>query len=231
MFFPEIKKFILDLLFPISCLNCHKENIWLCNECLAKINLENKLLTKSSPLLQISGTGLDFIVITASYKNSILQKAIKCFKYKSIEALALPLSQLVKKTLQKHPWLLKQNFKIIPIPLHRRRELERGFNQNLVLAKQIWPIRNWRCQSLQNSILDQTLIRFKYTKPQTKLKKTERQINIKGAFAIKDAKQIEKQNILLIDDVLTTGSTLNECAKILKQAGASNVGALVVAED
>lgn len=216
----------MDFIFPVSCLNCRQENTWLCRKCLEKINLQNKYIAKSS-----KNPWLDFIIISGSYKNPILQKTIKCFKYKSVETLALPLSKLLKKTLLNYPWLLKQNWKIIPVPLHRRRELERGFNQNLILAKQIWPYRDWRNQSLQNSILDQTLIRFKYTKPQTKLKKTERQLNIKGAFTVKDAKQIEKQNILLIDDVLTTGSTLNECAKILKQAGASNVGAIVVAED
>jgi ComF family protein len=108
---------------------------------------------------------------------------------------------------------------IIPVPLHSTRLRERGFNQSAVLARhfaEICPLQ----------VLEKVLIRQRPTPTQTRLKKGERRKNVAGAFVCTDPVLIQGKHVLLIDDVYTTGSTLNECAKVLRDAGAESVECL-----
>jgi ComF family protein len=111
---------------------------------------------------------------------------------------------------------------IIPVPLHPRKLRQRGFNQSVVLAREI---------SRRHGVaMDfRTLRRVVDTASQTGLKKKERRSNIRKAFSITGPERIRGQNILLVDDVYTTGSTLSECARTLLKAGAEAVGALTLA--
>jgi ComF family protein len=111
---------------------------------------------------------------------------------------------------------------LIPIPLSKQRLAERGFNQSLMLARHLSKAKT---QS-------QTLLRMINTAPQSSLKRKERLTNLTGAFVVAPlmAAPLRGQNILLIDDVMTSGSTLNFAARVLKQAGAAHVGALVLAK-
>lgn len=111
---------------------------------------------------------------------------------------------------------------LLPIPLSTQRLSERGFNQALMLAHQL---SRAKTQS-------QTLLRMKHTPAQSSLKRSERLTNLTGAFAVAPlmAWQLRGKKILLIDDVVTSGATLNFAARVLKQAGASHVGALVLAK-
>jgi len=110
---------------------------------------------------------------------------------------------------------------IIPVPLHRKRLLWRGFNQSTEISRIIG-------KRLDKPVLHKGLTRIRNTPPQTRLGREERQTNIKGAFRAAP-KQIRGKAILLVDDVYTTGATLRECARTLKRAGASRVDALVLA--
>ena len=111
---------------------------------------------------------------------------------------------------------------IIPVPLHIKRLRERGFNQSLVLARAL--AKKWQIP------IDFSLLkRHKFTETQTGLHKAERNKNIKGAFEVSDKKKIDGKNIILIDDVYTTGATINECAKTLIKAGAQKVAVLTLA--
>lgn len=111
---------------------------------------------------------------------------------------------------------------IMPVPLHIKRLRERGFNQSLILARAL--AKKWLIP------LDFSLLkRHKSTLTQTGLHKTERKQNIKGAFEVSDKNKIAGKNVLLIDDVYTTGATINECAKTLIKAGAQNVTVLTLA--
>ncbi len=211
LYFKNIKEFILDLLFPKECLGCGQEEVWLCEDCFNKIKIKNELLKNYDYL--------DGVWAAADYKDPLLQKLIHFFKYSFITELAKPLSQIILKSLidyEGEPWLL------LPVPLHRRRFLERGFNQAELLAQEVNGANNW-------PVLNQILYRQKYTKPQVKLKREERLNNLKDVFACLSAPEIFNKNILLVDDVMTTGATLSECAKILKRAGANRVRGLVVA--
>ena len=111
---------------------------------------------------------------------------------------------------------------IIPVPLHAKRLKERGFNQALVLARILFPKERQR-------IAPRLLVRTRWTEPQTALSGRERRQNLGGAFAIRQPERIYGRQILLVDDVFTTGTTLNECAKVLKAHGAVRVEALTLA--
>ena len=111
---------------------------------------------------------------------------------------------------------------IMPVPLHPKRLRERGFNQSLVLAKAVRPLLDARLDFL-------SLRRVKYTQPQTGLKRDERRKNVKGAFGLAGLPDLKGRTVILVDDVATTGTTLNECARVLKKAGCEKVYCLVLA--
>ena len=111
---------------------------------------------------------------------------------------------------------------IIPVPLHIKRLRQRGFNQSLILARAL-------AEKWQIPVNFSLLKRHKFTLTQTGLNKTERTQNIKGAFEVSDKKKIAGKNVVLVDDVYTTGATINECAKTLIKAGASKVTVLTLA--
>lgn len=240
--FAQTKKLILDTLFPIACLHCGAPDTWLCEKCLAQIKLltfqvcpaceqtiteagylcgacKNLQRTKNHPFY------LDALLVAAKYKTSGLNRLVHLYKYRFIADLSAPLGTLLTQTLLKNN--LPMPDVIIPVPLHTRRLRWRGFNQSALLA-------NHLAQNLMPNlpipILADVLARQKYTPPQMTLQKyAERQENLKDAFAIKEASQIQGKTILLVDDVATTGTTLLECTKVLKLAGAKKVFGVVIA--
>jgi ComF family protein len=111
---------------------------------------------------------------------------------------------------------------IIPVPLHIKRLRQRGFNQSLILARAL-------AKKKQIPVNFSLLKRHKFTETQTGLNKAERNKNIKGAFEVSNKKKIASKNVILVDDVYTTGATINECAKILTKAGAQKVTVLTLA--
>jgi ComF family protein len=145
-----------------------------------------------------------------------LEEAIKQLKYYGITRLSSPLSDL----LFKYP--LPDVDVIIPVPLHGRRLKERGFNQSALIAKGI-------SKRLKRPLLINCLIRTRYTTPQVNLTAKEREKNIKDAFSINDSGDIQGKDIMLIDDVFTTGATVRECSKVLQKAGAGNIYVITLA--
>jgi len=148
-------------------------------------------------------------------------EAIQRFKYNSETQLISPLGTLFSSFARE--WIPNpKDFLTIPVPLHRRRLRERGFNQSLSLAKVL--------SSELGTPLDYlTLVRKRYTRSQTGLGKEERRKNVKDAFSVIYPNIIEDENIVLVDDVFTTGYTLNECARTLKRSGAITVICLTLA--
>jgi ComF family protein len=152
--------------------------------------------------------------------EGLLRKAIHSFKYDKKSMLANPLGKLLSeygsRLLNKEEYNL-----IIPVPLHPQRLRQRGFNQSLMLAKKIseaWHVK----------VCAECLKRIKWTIPQTMLPVNERQINVKGAFSCSDS-AVRGKKVLLVDDVYTSGSTVNECAKVLKKHGVLQVDVLILA--
>ena len=227
----KIIQIILDFIFPIECLHCCKEGEFLCDHCLKKIKLRDK---KQCPLCNKkqsndnlcskcrSQSCLDKIIICADYENIILQKTILYFKYKYVRNLHIKLAHLMINTVQNID--LPSNTIIIPTPLHKRRKLERGFNQSELLANHIATYFNI-------TLITNALVRKKNIQHQADLNRKQRRNNIKNCFVLKNKELIKNKNILLIDDVITTGATLNEQAKLLKQNNAQTVWALVIAKN
>ena len=111
---------------------------------------------------------------------------------------------------------------IVPVPLHSKRKRERVFNQSLLLAKEIGKLYGLEISA-------GNLARNRITLPQTELSRQERIKNVRGIFSVKDKSKFKGENILLIDDVLTTGSTVNECSGVLLEAGAASISVMTVA--
>ena len=111
---------------------------------------------------------------------------------------------------------------VMPVPLHAKRLRKRGFNQSLLLARHI-------ATELALELDFRALKRIRHTQPQTGLKSDERRKNVRRAFAFDERKGIKGRTVILVDDVATTGNTLNECARVLKRAGCEHVLGLVLA--
>ncbi len=140
-----------------------------------------------------------------------LRDALRLFKYRGKVALAEALGRLW------HTSALPQHLDLLmPVPIHPSRLREREFNQSLLLADRL----NSR---LQLPLSFDNLVRLRSTAPQTELSRSARLKNLRRAFAIRRPDEVREKRILLIDDVFTTGTTVNECAKALRKAGAADV--------
>lgn len=172
-------------------------------------------------------TALDGMIVAAEWEDKILQEAIHKYKYNFVQGLAEPLSKiLIQKIKRPEQLALWQGQKIIlvPVPLHKKRYRWRGFNQAELLTEKVGEYFHWE-------INRDFVARVRYTKPQAKLKKEEREQNIIGAFGVNmlTAEQPVEKIVILVDDVLTTGATMDECAKSLKQKGIKTVWGLAIA--
>jgi len=164
---------------------------------------------------------------TGSY-NGALKSVIHGLKYKNKVQLSRPLGRLLFLSFMKY-YDIETIDTIIPIPLHISRLKQRGFNQALLLLKE-WPDLFAEMHSDRFAQIDfKNLVRYRKTISQTGLGKEKRKQNVKNAFAVTDTTEIVGKHILLVDDVFTTGSTCQECAKTLIKNGAKNVSVLTLA--
>lgn len=227
--------FILDALLPIHCLGCGKEGSWICKACFTKIPARKdqqcpiceRVITPDGRTCINCKTksALDGMLCVTSYKISLVADAVHNFKYNFVDGLHVPLAKLLIKELHKSNLPIADI--LIPIPLHKRRLRWRGFNQSQLLAQYI---SQKLLSNLEIPLASDIILRKRYTKPQKEIQnKSERAANIKDAFAISDSEIIKDKTVFLIDDIATTGSTIKECAKILKDAGAKQVYAIVIA--
>lgn len=231
--------FLLDLFFPRRCLGCGTSETYLCSACFPKIKFIDSFICPVCEKPSFNGAAhpkcqtrynLDGLISVCVYEG-LIKKAIHLFKYKRVFDLSETLIGLFEKYLETNSSLgllfkemKKENYLVVPVPLHFVRENFRGFNQagimGKILAKRHCFIfrENW-------------LIREKYTFPQVKLKGEKRRKNVREAFGIKKeaAGTLKGKNIILIDDVWTTGSTLRTCANILKRNGAGKIWGLTLA--
>ncbi|MFC1608964.1 ComF family protein [Patescibacteria group bacterium] len=232
----KINKLILDTLFPIQCISCKKQNYWICDQCLSEIIIKDKQVCPICEQVTIPDGqtcfkckqkhSIDGLLVAIDYKeNKVIDKAIHYFKYRFIEDLSEPLGKIITKTFIRSS--LKIPDAIVPIPLHSKRLRWRGFNQAELLCSHISQNIS---PNLSTPILSSALIRSKNTPSQMKIKNYhQRKSNLKNAFLVKNEAEIKNKRILLVDDISTTGSTIFECAKVLKKSGAKDVFGIVIA--
>lgn len=215
-----MKKILLDLFFPKFCLNCNCKGSYICQDCLALIDISSRVLYPANYLSRL--------YFAADYENFIIKNLIRKFKYKPfVKDLAKTLALFIIIYLQnlENPaqfFQANQDFILASIPLFKKRLKWRGFNQAEEIAKQLSLFLNL---PFNNNIL----LKIRKTRLQTDLAQNERKQNIKNAFVCQNKELIKNKNIILVDDVYTTGSTMNEAAKTLKQSGAKKIWGIVVA--
>lgn len=210
-----------EILFPCTCLVCSKGDKYLCEFCEQSVKLNMvEIINFDQPQTPL--------LYSALYSQAPVKTAIRNFKFQGLKSLSEPISawlnnywQLVLNDNQ----FLPQNFLVIPVPLHRLRQLSRGFNQAEILAKSFCERFNY--ELIPNKIV----IRNRNTPHQVGLKRFERLTNLLDAFFVTDPEKIKNRDIIIIDDVITTGATIEEIAKVLREAGAKKIIGLSVARD
>ena len=208
----------------------------MCEDCIKKIIINNRFICPICGHLCFLGnvcfeckkrSALDGAWLASDYKNELLKKSIKAFKYGLVKELRRPLGEILKKYLDNiaNNYAAKFDFDVIvPVPLHRRKFLYRGFNQAELLANEV-------AEKYSLAVNTTVLKRRRFTKSQMKLKEKKRFKNVVGAFKVLDKQNfLPGKKVLLVDDVMTTGTTLAECARALKEAGAAKVWALALAK-
>ena len=247
----KIKSVLLDILFPPICLSCksylpgtaaspkageprpafagrEKDNK-ICKKCLESIQIYSsffcpKCKSRVPDAEKSCHKEIKFLLAPAAdYQNQTVKNLVWFLKYHKWQSLTNILEPIINNYLD----ILDcdfEDFIVIPVPLHPDRLKERGFNQSELIAE-IFSRKTKTILELNN------LKRVKATKTQAELKNINERIkNIENCFALNNPKEIENKNIVLVDDVFTTGSTMNEAVKILKQAGAKKIIAFVFAK-
>lgn len=208
---------INKLIFPTEkfCFFCKDEtnNIehFLCSECRARIEEIHKEYELESPYIKDCYVSL--------FYNNFTRDFFHKFKFQDKAYLYSPFSSYMLKTIEEN--MIKDFDFIICIPVHWRKEARRGYNQAYLLAKAVG-------KSLNKPVLNRVLIKSRWTQEQNKLSSFQRRHNLDHSFSIKNSELIRGKKILLIDDLVTTGTTLSICAKELINAGADTVTGLAL---
>lgn len=207
-------EWLLDLIFPKVCSSCGSEGHYFCAP-----------TSKSKPIIEFyprpkRGWYLDGLIAAAPYHDQSLRQAIHTLKYERVPEVAKQLGEWMVASLRSR---IDPNGVIVPVPLHPRRLIFRGFNQATLLAQPF---------ALAGFEVVEALERRIDTVPQVELKRSKRAANVAAAFSpTSRVRELRQKAVFLLDDVATTGNTLNAAAKVLKAAGAKKVFGLVVARD
>ncbi|OGI74855.1 hypothetical protein A2740_01830 [Candidatus Nomurabacteria bacterium RIFCSPHIGHO2_01_FULL_43_16] len=212
---------ILDIVFPVNCVACGKSGVDLCVVCL-----------NDSP--EAKRESVKWIFPLYDYRHPPIKKVLWLLKYKGKKRLANVFAEVMYgRMLEELSELnIMENFRkpvLIPIPLSKKRCRERGYNQAELICQELIKINNLR-HGVYLKLEKDILIKPKDTKHQAHIEnRSERLKNIIGSFTVKNSEIIKGRNIILIDDILTTGATLSEARKVLKRAGARKIIAFTVA--
>jgi len=205
---------LLDLVFPPRCPGCRARGFLVCPRCLDRCR---SLRLDSDPEVGRAAPNTLLTTLRGAYQyDEPLRAAIHTFKYRRRRSMAGPLGELLLEALPEEAFRCDA---IVAAPLHPSRMRERGFNQSALLAEAIAVL-------LDKPVLD-ALQRTRATDQQVGKDRREREANVRGAFAWRGAPP--PTTVLLVDDVLTTGATMRECARALRGAGAREVHGLALA--
>lgn len=212
---------LLDLIYPPVCGICDKINKKnLCKKCELKIKKYeiNKIEDCRKDKLKY----FDYQIKMFRYENIIREKIID-YKFNEKAYLYKTFEKMILKTKKTYSFLKKYDI-ILYVPMFKKHKLIRGYNQSELIARKI-------SDTLGITLEKNNLTKVINTKKQSTLTKSERERNVKNAFKLKNPEKIKDKKVILFDDIYTTGSTVNECSKILKKAGATEIAILTIAVD
>ena len=234
--FTGIKESVLNFVFPSHCLLCksfissdemqdhtYPKNL-VCKTCWDSLNILphpfcprcrsflDQSLRRCPKCPQSSSLSLNR---SLGVFDPYYQTLIHHFKYNRKFSIGKNLGRRLGEILKKEEFSIGFDY-IIPVPLHSSRKRERGYNQSRILAEEI-------SKTVSVPLMDKVLMRMKKTKDQTHLSPEERERNVRGAFVVRANSALQGKKVILVDDVMTTGVTLKECARVLKDAGAKEV--------
>jgi competence protein ComFC len=214
-----LKEKLLESLFPRNCVSCGLKNTYFCEKCLNKTDREIK-----QPVLP------NFVSALFPYKDKNIRKLIWFLKYKNIREIATIFSPffldlLIEISEENYLKYGTRDITLISIPTHKSKKNKKGYNQTEILIEEIV-----KQAPLYFKADFEILIKVKNTISQTKTKnKKERELNPKDSFLVSKKADLKNKNIILIDDVCTTGATLKEAKLVLEKAGARSVKSITIA--
>lgn len=245
----KIIEITLNTFFPKFCFSCQKEGSFLCPDCkhlleileydycLCEKNPTRLFLNQSNnqTIQQAHGKcpkcqdkKLSGLYFALPYKNNVIKKIIKNFKYQPfIKELSITLAEIIAEHFiltKKNTNDIWENSVLIPVPLYIKKQKNRGYNQSEELALELSKI-------IQVPVVPDVLLKIKETFAQAKLTKEQRMKNLKNTFIVKNLNKIKNKKVFLIDDIYTTGSTITECAKTLKNNGVKQVWGICIARE
>lgn len=205
---------ILNYIFPTCCGICHKiYKAWICPKCYYRLKNELKFNKENKE---------NFNIYYIGFYEKTLRKLLLKFKFKESAYLSNTLVEILSKNQEMIKALKKYDY-IIPVPMHTTNKEIRGYNQTELLAKQI---NNRFNIKYENNIL----LKIKQNKRQSELKEKERIENVKNIYELQKGELIKNKNILLLDDIYTTGNTIKSCRKELEKAHPKKIDVLVMAK-
>lgn len=212
---------ILDLIYPPVCGICNKIcKEYLCSQCEERIKKYE--INKIEDYTQKQGKKFDYLIKLYKY-DGIIRKSIIDYKFNDKSYLADTFEKMITKNEKIYGFLKKYDI-ILSVPLYKKNARQRGYNQSELISRKI--------AKTTGIVLERNnLIKARETQKQSTLNKIEREKNVKNAFQVKNGDKIKNRKIILFDDIYTTGSTANECSKILKEEGAKEIAVMTLAID
>lgn len=214
----QIKNFLISVLFPTKCTGCNKKDQILCINCISKIRLAERETDKN-------------IIAVFDYRDPVIKKAIWELKYHHKRYLGEKLGQLLYEYLiedigDMKTYVAGRAILVIPTPISNKKTKLRGYNQALAIAKGFCNSAPVKTFEIKNNIIFKKID----TLPQARITNRKKRLeNVHDVFGIKNKEEIKDRTIIIIDDVTTTGGTLNEIMKILKKSGAKKIIGFAVA--
>ncbi len=206
-FFLRLKNSLLNLIFPPVCVHCGrrilKQDDYLCPECLENIEYFQP------PISKVDGISYDYLISIAKYED-VLVSLIHNLKFYNLSSLGEFIAQLMYEQVKKIKLVLDVNL-VVAVPLHSVRKRERGYNQAAIIAKKFASLLN--CE-----FRDDIIERVSNRPSQATLERDKRAKNISQAFKLKKNIDLKHKSVILLDDVFTTGSTVEECCKELRKS-------------
>ena len=209
---------LLNLIYPNVCGICKricKENICIkCKGILKKI--------ERTKIKKVKNKNFNEMAYIFKYEG-VIRKCLLDYKFNELGYLYKTFSEIIIKNKKISRFIKKYDI-IIPVPVHKKRKKQRGYNQTELIARKV-------AKELGITFENNVLLKTKNTKPQSTLNKEDRMLNAKGVYTVKHEEKIMGKKVLIIDDIYTTGSTLNECSRVIRTANPAKIGILTIAKD